>query len=180
MKALTGLTVAVAVIAFPLAARAAEVALEGTHLCCGACVKAVAATLKKVEGVSGAKCDRDKKAVTFTATDKKTANAGLRALTRAGFHGTAKVDGETVKLPAQKIKAGTKASSANFVGAHLCCPLCAKAVEKAVKAVDGVKEVSVDRKKRTISVTGTDVDIAAVIAALNKAGFHCRYQAKKS
>jgi copper chaperone CopZ len=179
MKTLNAFTIALAVTAFPAVLSAEDVSLSHTHLCCGQCVKAVAGTLKKVKGVSDAKCDRAGKTVTFKATNKKTAQAGLNALVRAGFYGTAKVDGKAAKLPARKIKAGTKAAKANFVGAHLCCGACAKAVEKAAKSVSGVSEVTVDRKKRTISVSGTDVDVAAVIAALNKAGFSSRYAAPK-
>jgi len=180
MKTINAFTIALAVTAFPAAVSAEEVALSETHLCCGQCVVVVAKTLKSVEGVTDAKCDREKKTVTFKATNKKTAQAGLNALVRAGFYGTAKVDGKAVKLPGGKVKAGTKAAKANFVGAHLCCGQCVKAVQAAVKSVDGVKEVSVDRKKRTISVSGTEIDVAAVIAALNKAGFSCRYAAKKT
>lgn len=180
MKALSGLTLAVAIMAFPVAAQATDASLEGTHLCCGACVKAVANTLKKVEGVSGAKCDRAKKTVSFQATDAKTANKALQALVRAGFHGTAKVDGKAAKLRGQKIKAGTKAASASFRGAHLCCGQCVKAVQKAVKSVNGVSDVTVDRKKRTIKVSGNGIDVAAVVAALNKAGFSSRYVKPKN
>jgi copper chaperone CopZ len=179
MKALSRLTIAVAVIAVPLAVQAADVSLEGTHLCCKRCVTTVASTLKKVEGVTDASCNQDKHTVTFKAADKKTATKALRALVRAGFYGTAKVDGKAVKLPTQKIKAGTKTASASLRGAHLCCGSCDSAAKKAINSVKGVSDITIDRKKRTISVTGTDIDVAALVAALNKAGFSSRYAKPK-
>jgi Cu+-exporting ATPase len=175
MKTISGLTIALVVAAFPVAVQAADVSLSDTHLCCVQCVTAVAKALKGVKGVSDAKCDREKSTVTFKATDKKAAQAGLNALVGAGFYGTAKVDAKAVKLPSQKIKAGTKATVADFRGPHMCCGACDKAVKKAVKSVKGVGDVGINRERRSVSISGSDVEVAAVIAALNKAGFSARY-----
>ncbi len=198
MKTLSGLAIAVIVVSLPVSAHAVDVSFEKTHLCCGKCVKAVEKSLKKAVGVFDAKCDREKKTVTFKATDRKAAIRGIRALMDAGFFGTAKVDGTAVKLrePNRKaehfsgtvrvdgvvikpvrsnVKAAKKVAKATFHGPHLCCGKCEKAVRSAVKTVDGVTTVAVDRKKRTVSVAGTNIDVAAVISALHKAGFSARY-----
>ncbi len=86
----------------PSAVQAAKVELKGTHLCCGGCVKIVAATLKKVEGVSNPACDREAKTITFEAEDRKIALKGLRRLTNAGFYGKASIDGTAAKLPSSR------------------------------------------------------------------------------
>ncbi|MCH7688584.1 MAG: heavy-metal-associated domain-containing protein, partial [Planctomycetes bacterium] len=75
-------------------AQAGEVSVKGVHICCGMCVKAIGGVLGKVDGVSDAKCDRDSKTVTFSASDAKTAKAGLRAILNAGFYGKATLDGK--------------------------------------------------------------------------------------
>ena len=179
MKTLSGLMIATVVVAFPVTARAVDVSFEGTHLCCGQCVKAVAAALKKVEGVSEAKCDREKKTVTFKAADSKAARGGVIALFRAGFAGTVKIDGKARKRRTRKRKDAPKVAKATLRGLHVCCGQCVKAIEKAVKTVKGVEEVAIDKKKRTVTVTGAGIDVKAVIAALHKSGFNARYGKKR-
>lgn len=142
-------------------------------------MKAVGKALQKVNGVSDAACDREKKTITFKADSAKSAKAGLRALSRTGFYGAATVDGKEAKYPAQKIKAGTKSDTVALRGAHLCCGGCVKAVQAAMKDVKGVKSVTCDRKKRTITLTGSEIDAAAAVAALNKAGFSARHGKRK-
>ena len=181
MKTLSGLMIAAVVVAFPVTARAVDVSFSGTHLCCGQCVKIVANTLKKVDGVSDASCDREKKTVTFKAANRKAAIGGVRALRKAGFYGSVKLDGKALKR-----RKGKKAAAAlppvplaTLRGLHVCCGQCVKAIEKTVKSVDGVKEVAIDKKKRTVTVSGDGIDVKAVIAALHKSGFNARYGKKR-
>ncbi len=176
------LTIAFASLALSFVAanlQAAEVSTKGVHLCCGACTKAVAKALGKVDGVTDAACDREAGTVTFKAIDAKTATGGLRALARAGFYGKSTIDGKEARFPAPKIKPGTKSDKVALRGVHLCCGGCVKAAEAAVKAVKGVESVTTDSKKRTVTATGTDIDTAAAVAALNKAGFGARTGERK-
>lgn len=163
----------------PLAVQAADVEVKGAHLCCGACVKAVAGTLGKVKGVSDAMCDREAGTITFKAENAKVARQGLRRLAFAGFYGKASVDGKAAKMPPSRVKKGQKADSIAIRNVHLCCGGCVTAATKAVKAVDGVEGVEADRKKNTLTVTGKQFDVAAAIAALNKAGFNGRVGGRK-
>ena len=182
MKTLSGLMIAAVVVAFPVTARAVDVSFSGTHLCCGQCVKIVANTLKKVDGVSDASCDREKKTVTFKAANRKAAIGGVRALRRAGFYGSVKLDGKALKRRKRKKGADVALPPvplAKLRGLHVCCGQCVKAIEKAVKTVKGVEEVAIDKKKRTVTVTGAGIDVKAVIAALHKSGFNARYGKKR-
>ncbi len=146
---------------------AAEVKISGVHICCGACVKAVTASLKDVAGVTKAGAEEDG-TVTFDAADEKAAAAGIAALAKAGFHGAAKSGGKELAFPAVTVKEA-KADSVTLTGIHLCCGGCYTAANDALK---GIGAVTSDKKAKTVTVTGKGLDVAAILAALNKAGFH--------
>lgn len=150
---------------------AAEVVVSGVHLCCGACVRDVGKALKDVEGIQGSACDRAAKTVTFQADNLEAAAAAIKALADGGFHGTAKMGDEEIAFPASGAKDGDKADSIVLAGVHLCCGSCATGVQKALKVVDGAT-VEVDRGAKTVTVTGSGLDVVAVVAALNAGGFH--------
>ncbi|MCH8829324.1 MAG: cation transporter [Planctomycetes bacterium] len=179
MKKFSLLFAVAIVAASPVLVPAADVSLSGTHLCCGGCAKSVAKVLGGITGVEDAACDLKTKTVTFKAAEADIAKKALRALAKAGFYGTAKVDGKAVKFPAQKIKKGTKNDTVVLRGVHICCGQCIKAIAAAVKGVSGVESPACNKKKRTVTLTGKDIDVAAAIAALNKAGFSARYKTKK-
>ena len=160
-------------------AQAGEVSVKGVHICCGQCVKVIGGLLGKVDGVSGAKCDKDSKTVTFSATDEKTAKKGLQAILRAGFYGTAKLDGEKLTAYSGKNKkknknknAGKKSNEITLYRVHLCCGGCAKTIAAALKDIDGVEDVKCDRDAKTVKLTGKDINNRAVVSALRKAGFN--------
>jgi periplasmic mercuric ion binding protein len=160
-----------ALLLLSAAARAeTTVELKGTHLCCGACVKAVNETLKGVEGVTG-KCDAKAKTVTITAKDDATAQKAVDALAAAGFHGT--TNSETVKVKEDSgVKAGT-VKSLTLTNVHNCCRACTSAIKNTLKKVDGVKGDTVKAQADTFEVTG-EFDAEAVVKALNTAGFHAK------
>lgn len=173
MKNSVRVSIAAVALLFGLsAANAGEVTLKDTHLCCPACVRAVGATLGKVDGVSNASCDRAAKTVTFTAADDKAAKAGIAALVEAGFHGAAAHGDKKIELPGSGAKEGQKADKVDLVGAHLCCGACENAVKKALADLEA--EITIDRKARNISLSGSGIDVNAAVAALNKAGFHVK------
>jgi len=154
------------------AATAGSVEVKGVHLCCPNCVKGVDKALTGISGVSAVKSDREAKTVTFTAADDKAAQAGIDALAKGGFHGTATIDGKEAKFPASGAKADAKADSITVSDVHLCCAACVKAASAAVKAVAGVSDVKCDRDASSVTVTGKDVSVSAVVKALNDDGFH--------
>jgi copper chaperone CopZ len=152
-------------------ARAGEVKIEGVHLCCGQCVTIAQGTLKKVEGVSDGKADKDSGSITLIAADDKAAAAAIEALAKAGFRGAAKHGDKVLEFPGSNAEKGAKADTVTIVGVHLCCPACYTAAEKALKTVDGVSAVASDKKTKTLEVTGKGVDVNATLEALFKAGF---------
>jgi mercuric ion binding protein len=144
------------------------VELKGVHLCCGACVKAVAATLKDIDGVK-AKCDQKGKTVTLSAQDDAAAQKALNALAAAGFHGETGNDKLTIKDDSGASAGQVK--SLTITGVHNCCGSCCKSIKEAVKKVNGVTADTATPKKNTFEVTG-DFDAAQLVKALNTAGFH--------
>ena len=164
------LLAAVAFVGSPLLAQAEDCELSGTHLCCPGCTKAVGKVLSKVKGVTNAKCDTKANKVTFTASNAKVGGRALRLLANNGFYGKATVGGKAVRLPRTGAKKGEKADSKTITRMHLCCGACVAAATKAAKTVKGVEGVSADRKKRSITVTGKQFSVEAVMRALHKEG----------
>jgi mercuric ion binding protein len=153
-------------------AEAGKVEIKGVHLCCGSCVKAVAETLKTVDGVTDAKCDTKAKTVTFTTKDDKTTTAAVTALFASGFFGTSTDDGKEVKVETDAPTKGDKADEVTIKGVHACCGQCQGAIKKALP--EGTKAAFSDKKgaQVTVKVTGKDLDKAGILEALNKAGFN--------
>lgn len=159
-----------AVLSLAGAARAeTTVVLKGVHLCCGGCVKGVA---KAVQG-SGAKAACDPKAgtVTITATDDAGAQKAIDALAAAGYHGES--DSKTVKVKDDSGVAAGKTKSLTLTGAHNCCGACCRGIKATVKKVEGVTGDTAKPKTDTFTVTG-DFDAAALVKALNAAGYHVK------
>ena len=53
----------------------------------------------------------------------------------------------------------------------MSCDHCVKAITGEVTQLDGVDAVAVDLSTKTVTVTGADVDDAAVTAAIDEAGY---------
>ncbi len=157
---------------FAVPAFAGTVEVEKVHICCPACVKAIESTLSKAEGVTDLKVDKDAGKVTFAATDDKAGRRAFRSLLKAGFAGNAKQDGKAIKMPKLDVAEGTKANSVELTGVHLCCGGCVKAAEGALSKVAGVTSVKGNQEAKSLTITGTDVDILKAIAALREAGFN--------
>jgi len=153
------------------AARAeTKVELKNVHLCCGACVKAVANTLKDIEGVKAA-CDQKGRTVMLTAKDDATAQKAIDALAAAGFQGES--DNKDLKAKDDSGAAAGKVKTLTLTGVHNCCGQCCKAIKATVAKVNGVTGDTAKPKMDTFDVTG-DFDAAELVKALNEAGFHVK------
>jgi copper chaperone CopZ len=167
---LVAMSLGLALVAAGAARAETTVVLKSTHLCCPMCVAAVGKILKTVDGVTG-ECDRAAKTVTITAPDAATAQKALDALAAGGFHGDTGNKDLAIKDDSGAAKG--KVKSLTLVGIHDCCGMCNAAIKKALKTVDGVKEDTAMAKSDTFEVTG-DFDAAAVVKALNAAGYHVK------
>jgi mercuric ion binding protein len=158
-------------LAMGSAARAeTKVELKNVHLCCGACVKAVATTLKDIEGVKAA-CDQKGRTVTLTAKDDATAQKAIDALAAAGFQGES--DNKDLKAKDDSGATAGKVKTLTLTGVHNCCGQCCKAIKATVAKVNGVTGDTAKPKTDTFDVTG-DFDAAELVKALNDAGFHVK------
>jgi copper chaperone CopZ len=148
-------------------ARAGKVEYKGAHMCCGNCEKIVTGILAKVDGVSDAAADKDKKIVTFTTKDDKTTTAAINALLDGGFLGTATDDGKEVKTDLPSPKKGDKADEVTVTSTNVCCGNCQAAW---TKLFPDAKLTFPD--KNTVKLSGKDLDKAGVMEALRKGGFN--------
>jgi len=157
-----------AVLLVSLSARAADTSakISGVHLCCKSCVTGVEKAVEKVPGAK-AEVDQDAGTVTLSGPDKATVQKAADALVHAGYFG--KSSDADIKLDAATGAKGAKVQTLHIEGVHLCCAKCVKAVDKAVKSVDGVKEQTAVKGAKSFDVTG-DFNDRDVFAALQKEG----------
>jgi copper chaperone CopZ len=149
-------------------ARADKVEVKGPHICCKQCINIAEGLLKKVDGVSDAKADVKSKTVTFTAADEKAAKAGVQALIEGGFFGTATCDGKALTFDVPKGEG--KATAVVVEKVHVCCGQCQKAITNLFK--DAKVSYEGPSPQRTVRIEAADLDRAAVIETLRKAGFN--------
>jgi copper chaperone CopZ len=154
--------------AFCISVLAADVTakVSGVHLCCKSCVSGVEKAVGTVPGAR-AECDPDASAVVLTGPDTATVQKAATALVKAGYFG--KSGDADIKMDAATGAKGTKVQSMRIEGVHLCCGKCVKAVDKALKSVDGVKEHTAVKGAKSFEVTG-DFNDKDVFTALHKEG----------
>ena len=105
--------------------------------------------------------------------DDATAQKALDALAAAGFHGSA--DNQQLAMkPVSYVPQG-KVKSLKVSGIHNCCGPCCEAIKGAIATVDGVTGDTARPRATTFEVTG-DFDAAALVKALNDAGFSARVE----
>jgi hypothetical protein len=147
-----------------------SVEIKGPHICCKQCVTAVGKILEGVAGVSDAKCDIKGKTVTFTAKDEAAAKAGVDALVKGGFAGSATRDGKEMKVALAKVEKGAKVETVTVKDVHVCCGQCQKAINAVFK--DSKVKYEGTGAQRTVTITGGELYRGTVMEALRKAGFN--------
>jgi copper chaperone CopZ len=147
-------------------ANAGKVEIKGGHICCPPCVNAIVGVLKKVDGVTDPAAVKNG-AITFTSNNDKTTAAAIIALADAGFIGVATDDGKDVKVDLPTPKGGDKLDSITVTGTHICCPNCQSALQ-ALFPDDKMEFLD----KKTLKINGDNLDKAAVLEVLRKAGFN--------
>jgi copper chaperone CopZ len=178
MKKILGiaiLTMAVAVLSAASAPAATRATIEGVHICCAGCTKAIEAGLKKVEDLEF-NVDSKKQVVLISAGDLKTAQKGIDALAAAGFHGKVKSDAKKLHFKPVKPPKG-KVTRLEVEKIHNCCLKCTKAIQAALAKVEGVEADSAKPKVTKFAIEG-NFSAAEAIEAIFNAGFHCRIVSK--
>lgn len=147
-----------------------KIEVKGPHICCKQCVNVAEGLLAKVDGVSGVKADIKGKTVTFTAKDAAAAKAGIAALIKGGFAGSATSDGKEMKVELAEVAKGDKVAAVVVKDVHVCCGQCQTGVKNALKGTT----VTFEGKgpQRTVRVEGSDLYVGMVLEALRKAGFN--------
>ncbi|MBX9454698.1 MAG: heavy metal translocating P-type ATPase [Rhizobium sp.] len=127
----------------------ADFGIEG--MTCASCVRSVEKAISAVPGVQSANVNLATERATVAFSHPSTASAVLAAISRAGYEPRI----ETSELRIE----------------GMTCASCVRRVEKALAAVPGVLEASVNlaTEKATIRFTGGDV--AALEGAVRKAGY---------
>ena len=128
-----------------------KVTLSKVHLCCDSCVKAVAKTVAKVDGVTEV-CDKTEGTIVLTASGAETLQKAVDALVKDGFFGVS--DNDSIKVDKETGAKGEKVQTLKIKGVHLCCPKCVKAVNKALADVPGVTGNTATKGAETFEVTG--------------------------
>ena len=148
-----------------------KVEVKKVHICCGQCKTAIGKILEGA-GVKGS-CDQEAKTVSITAGDDAAAQKALDALAGGGFHGD--TGNKDVKIKDDSGAKEGKVDSLTLKGAHNCCPQCCKAIKAVVKDVAGVESEDAKPKGTSFTVKGK-FDAAALVKALNDAGFHVKVE----
>jgi copper chaperone CopZ len=147
-----------------------KVEVKGPHICCPQCVNVAQGLLAKIDGVSDAVADAKTKTVTFTAKDAAATKAGIDALIKGGFSGTATSDGKEVKVALPAIEKGDKVAAVVVKDVHVCCGACQNAIKGAFKGA----KVSFEGKgpQRTVTIEGGDLYRGSVLETLRSKGFN--------
>jgi copper chaperone len=66
---------------------------------------------------------------------------------------------------------GPMASTINYSVPDVSCAHCKQAIEGEVSQVQGVESVEVDLDTKTVTVTGEPLDEAAIVGAIDEAGY---------
>ena len=172
MRQMFSIAIAGLAVAFLAAGQASADTIEvkGPHICCQQCVNVVGKILAGVDGVTNAKADAKTKTVTFTAKDAAAAKAGINALVKGGFSGTATSDGKAIKVDLPAVAKGEKVATVTVKDVHVCCGACQKAINNVFK--DSKVKYEGTGAQRTVIVTGSELYRGTVLEALRKAGFN--------
>ncbi|MFW1852615.1 heavy metal translocating P-type ATPase [Acinetobacter guillouiae] len=130
-----------------------KTSLQIKGMSCASCVSRIETALKKVDGVSQASVNLATERADITSNIGIDRQALINAIEHAGYD----VVDETTELSID----------------GMTCASCVSRVEKALKAVPGVKEANVNLATERATITGT-ANVAALIAAIDKAGYDAK------
>lgn len=127
--------------------------LQIKGMSCASCVGRIETALKKVDGVTQASVNLATERAEITSNTPIDREALIKAVEHAGY------------------EVADVATELSIDG--MTCASCVSRVEKALKAVPGVKEANVNLATERATITGT-ANVAALIAAIDKAGYDAK------
>ncbi|MEJ5140270.1 MULTISPECIES: heavy metal translocating P-type ATPase [Acinetobacter] len=127
--------------------------LQIKGMSCASCVGRIETALKKVDGVTQASVNLAAERAEITSNTPIDREALIKAVEHAGY------------------EVADAATELSIDG--MTCASCVSRVEKALKAVPGVKEANVNLATERATITGT-ANVAALIAAIDKAGYDAK------
>jgi len=130
-----------------------KMSLQIKGMSCASCVSRIETALKKVDGVTNASVNLATERAEITSGTPIDREALIKAVEHAGY------------------EVADAATELSIDG--MTCASCVSRVEKALKAVPGVKEANVNLATERATITGT-ANVAALIAAIDKAGYDAK------
>ncbi|WP_327858357.1 heavy metal translocating P-type ATPase [Acinetobacter guillouiae] len=127
--------------------------LQIKGMSCASCVSRIETALKKVDGVTQASVNLATERAEITSYTPIDREALIKAVEHAGY------------------EVADAATELSIDG--MTCASCVSRVEKALKAVPGVKEANVNLATERATITGT-ANVVALIAAIDKAGYDAK------
>lgn len=127
--------------------------LQIKGMSCASCVSRIETALKKVDGVTSASVNLATERAEITSDTPIDRETLIKAVEHAGY------------------EVADAATELSIDG--MTCASCVSRVEKALKAVPGVKEANVNLATERATITGT-ANVAALIAAIDKAGYDAK------
>ncbi|HPU63530.1 MAG TPA: heavy metal translocating P-type ATPase [Mobilitalea sp.] len=123
---------------------------------CAACARAVERAVKKLDGIVNANVNLATEKLTVEYEEGKvSADAIQNAVEKAGYKATAETATKTLKIEG------------------MTCAACAKAVERAVRKLDGISgaDVNLAIEKLTVTYDSTIIRVSEIKRAVEKAGY---------
>jgi|GEM_PF-6654628 len=161
-----------------------KIKIGAMHMCCPICEKTIYDALKKVKGVTNAKVLRAGNQCSFEASSKDVAIEGIMALVKQGYWGDIKINSDKYVPEYEKVEEGQKFDEIVFDEVHLCCNACGVSIGNTVEIAQpkGLEEGGQDynRTNKTATFKGKGMDPVELLQCMHNAGFHGKFNAKKS
>ncbi|MGE3804879.1 MAG: hypothetical protein AB7K24_09430 [Gemmataceae bacterium] len=155
---------------------AAQVQIRNLPLCCEGCGLTLTKELEKVPGTSDIAIDTKGRSVNLKLADEEQARALHLALHQAGMRGDLVVNGSLLAFSGPTVVAdptgAVKIKEVVLRNVHVCCPECEDNLKKLLKEdVDGKIAFSGDGNRKTLKITGDDLDRTRILTVLSNAGY---------
>lgn len=150
---------------------AAAVKIAQLPLCCKGCGIVLEEQLEKLPGVSAIKVDLEKRTATLALKDSEDINKVRDALHQAGMDGQLSLDGRVLQTGGVAY-GGKPPSKIVLTDVHACCAECEDKLAKLVKGNDVKVAFTGDGPRKTMTITGANLDLNLVMTKLGNAGYY--------